>query len=173
MVFRLKPGIKPHDRFYDIVKKSRGRSRWFESCLNGATILVNSFPFYTGWLFSSSFKPIIASIKWKVSNNEGIIVARLVISILGSHSRCITADIVAFDGERWSSSVSWELYFYRSPERRLATKSRRVERQEIDGQWKFYYKFAPPPPPLSSSSSSSMSSSMSSSRGGIIIIKHY
>lgn len=52
------------------------------------------------------FKPIIASIKWKVSNNEGIIVARLVISILGSHSRCITADIVAFDGERWSSSVS-------------------------------------------------------------------
>lgn len=39
------------------------------------------------------------------------------------------------DGERWSSVPrGGRVYFYRFPEGSLATKSRRVERQEIDGQ---------------------------------------
>lgn len=44
--------------------------------VNGATILVNPFVLYRMIILPSPFKPIIASIKWKVSNNEGIIVAR-------------------------------------------------------------------------------------------------
>lgn len=66
--------------------------------VNGATILVNPFVLYRMIILPSPFKPIIASIKWKVSNNEGIIVARLVIHTIPI--RCIIADIVAFE-KRW------------------------------------------------------------------------
>lgn len=77
--------------------------------VNGATILVNPFVLYRMIILPSPFKPIIASIKWKVSNNEGIIVARCTPCYAIRFPFGVLLQILSrsrSDGERWSSVLS-------------------------------------------------------------------